>query len=352
MDDKGIARDFWYPVALTDELEEGPIARRLLDENIVLFKHQDGVAALRDLCCHRGTPLSMGSVENGVIVCGYHGWEYDDSGRCVRIPQRGPERAIPRQAKVDSYHAVERFGAVWVCLGEPRFELPIFPEFDDPNYHTIFTGTYTWEAGAARMMENFIDPAHFAFIHPGILGDPRRPEFELSSIDHVEDGLTFSVTCDVPAADGETWVSEPILFRLRLPYQLRIIRERTAATGVDASVAYSHSRLPTAPDEGGSVPRLLYFICIQPISGNRSRRYTWMARNCRLDEPDENFLTFQDTLNSQDQAVVEQQKPELLPLDLTVEMQVKGVDDPGLEFRRLLAKTGLIESALTVVQTG
>ena len=77
-----------------------------------------------------------------------------------------------------------------------------------------------------------------------------------------------------------------------------------------------------------------------------------MARNCSLDEPDANYLTFQDTLNGQDQAVVELQRPELLPLDLTAEMQVKGIDDPGLEFRRLLAKTGLIESSLTAVQSG
>ena len=351
--DNGTARDFWYPVALIEELEGGPLACRLLDEDIVVFKHQRGISALRDLCCHRGTPLSMGSVKDDVIVCGYHGWEFDETGRCVRIPQRSPERAIPNQAKVDSYRACERFGAVWVCLGEPQFDLPAFPEFDDPEYRTIFTGTYTWQAGAARMMENFIDPAHFAFIHPGILGDPRRPEFDLSPIDHVGDGFTFSVTSDVPAADdGETWVSEPTHFRFRLPYQLRIVRERSAATGIDESVAYSHSRLPTVPEGDGSVPRLLYFICIQPISWNQSRRYTWMARNCRLDEPDANFLAFQDTLNGQDQAVVERQKPELLPLDLTAEMQVKGVDDPGLEFRRLLAKAGLIESSLTVVQSG
>ena len=90
-----VLRRFWYAVLPMDKLAAGPQPFTLLGENIVLWKKSDGTpAAVRDRCCHRTARLSKGFVEGDHIVCGYHGWTYDCSGACVKIPQN-PDMLIP-----------------------------------------------------------------------------------------------------------------------------------------------------------------------------------------------------------------------------------------------------------------
>ena len=95
-------RRFWHPVCWADELGDTPLAARLLDEPLVLARLEGGVRAFRDLCVHRGTALSLGWVEDGCLVCPYHGWTYDEAGVCRRIPAshgtnipaQGPDPAV------------------------------------------------------------------------------------------------------------------------------------------------------------------------------------------------------------------------------------------------------------------
>src|SRR5580698_251776 len=75
---------FWFPVALSHEGTSKPLATRLLDERVVAYRLSDGsVAAARDICYHRGVPLSLGHVEGDEIICKYHGLRYDREGRCT-----------------------------------------------------------------------------------------------------------------------------------------------------------------------------------------------------------------------------------------------------------------------------
>src|SRR5580698_2569665 len=67
---------FWYPIAFSREVKDQPFATRLLDERLVAFRANGKVAVARDLCLHRGAPLSSGRVEGNEIVCGYHGFRY------------------------------------------------------------------------------------------------------------------------------------------------------------------------------------------------------------------------------------------------------------------------------------
>jgi phenylpropionate dioxygenase-like ring-hydroxylating dioxygenase large terminal subunit len=79
---------FWYPVAFSHEVIEKPHAVRLLDERVVVYRLSDGsVAEARDICYHRGVPLSLGYVQGDEIICKYHGLRYDRERRmraCVR----------------------------------------------------------------------------------------------------------------------------------------------------------------------------------------------------------------------------------------------------------------------------
>ncbi|WP_245220133.1 Rieske 2Fe-2S domain-containing protein [Pusillimonas caeni] len=77
----------WYIAAWSKELEDKPLARRICDKPVVLFRGKDGkVGALEDKCCHRGAPLSMGYIVEGGLECGYHGVVHDSQGRVLHVP--------------------------------------------------------------------------------------------------------------------------------------------------------------------------------------------------------------------------------------------------------------------------
>ena len=88
-------RNAWYVAAWADEIGETPLARRICNEPVVLFRdQQDRAAALLDMCCHRGAPLLIGTVVEQGLQCGYHGLIFDRSGACVHVP--GQDRILER----------------------------------------------------------------------------------------------------------------------------------------------------------------------------------------------------------------------------------------------------------------
>ena len=87
------ARACWHPVGFAKGLADAPVHEDLLGEPLVLWRGQDGSPrAMSDLCVHRGTALSLGTVSDDQIVCAYHGWRYGADGRCMAIPQLEPVR--------------------------------------------------------------------------------------------------------------------------------------------------------------------------------------------------------------------------------------------------------------------
>ena len=100
-----LLRNAWYVAALAAEVNRTPLARRLLDVPVVLFRKLDGTAvALEDRCAHRSFPLSRSALEGDTVVCGYHGARYDCEGRCVQVPSQAmvPPGAIGSSDMLDS----------------------------------------------------------------------------------------------------------------------------------------------------------------------------------------------------------------------------------------------------------
>ena len=122
----------WHPVSYSHEIKsDKPFGTILLDEPVVIWRTSDGTPyAMRDLCIHRGTALSLGWIKDDCLVCPYHAWQYDKNGACVLIPQ-AKEIEIPSKAKTPRYHCQEKFGIIWVALKDPEFELPDVPEFEN-----------------------------------------------------------------------------------------------------------------------------------------------------------------------------------------------------------------------------
>jgi phenylpropionate dioxygenase-like ring-hydroxylating dioxygenase large terminal subunit len=172
-----VLRRFWYCTMPLGALDAGPRPFTLLGEHIVLWRDALGQpAALQDRCCHRTAKLSKGYCEDGNIVCGYHGWTYDRSGACVRIPQYEPDVKIPSGARVQSYRCEARYGYVWVALDEPLLPIPELEEDADPAFRRIHQFYETWKCSAFRLMENSFDSAHPAFVHRKTFGNVEQPK--------------------------------------------------------------------------------------------------------------------------------------------------------------------------------
>ena len=156
-------RDYWHPVAFSEEIEEDkPLATTLLDERIVVCRLGGQPRAFYDLCIHRGTPLSLGWIENDEIVCAYHGWSYNAEGKCTRIPSVPENHPIPRKACLTPYRCEEKHGIVWVCMsGNPRTPIADYPEYHEDGYEVFVHDKDTWDCSSARAIENFFDLAHF-----------------------------------------------------------------------------------------------------------------------------------------------------------------------------------------------
>src|ERR1700722_17090668 len=163
-------RACWHPVGFAAGLAEAPVHADLLGEPLVLWRGQDGSPrVMSDVCVHRGTALSLGTVSDDQIVCAYHGWRYGADGRCVTIPQLADPARVPAKARVAVFQAQERYGLLWVALEEPRWPLPEVPELEDGSWVVVSAGPYSWQCDSARQVENFTDFGHFPWVHLGLL---------------------------------------------------------------------------------------------------------------------------------------------------------------------------------------
>ena len=209
-------RKFWYATLRLDLLKDGPKPFRLMGEDIVLFLDETGEpAALADRCCHRTARLSKGWVDEGRIVCGYHGWTYDADGTLVRIPQYEPDAALPRH-NVPRFHCVGRYGYAWVALDEPLQPLFDIPEDSDPAYRRIFQFDQKWNCAAMRMMENSFDNAHFSFVHKNTFGNINTPKPKKYEIEETDYGFYAASQIDIlnpPIAHQVTGTTDPFTER-------------------------------------------------------------------------------------------------------------------------------------------
>jgi len=94
-----VLTDFSHPVAYSHDVGPAPVGVRLPDEDLVVYRtSQDVVARQGNVCLHRGSQLTLGSIDGDELVCRYHTWRYGPEGRCTRIPFGQAERWGRRSA--------------------------------------------------------------------------------------------------------------------------------------------------------------------------------------------------------------------------------------------------------------
>lgn len=309
---------FWHPVATSAELADAPagvMAVRLLGQDLAVADLGAGrLSAHVDRCPHRSTRLSVGFVEDGHLRCAYHGWRFSDEGQCVEIPSLDPSVPIPSAACVTTFRAEERGGLIWVLLDD-RLDPPIpaMPGFDDPSMRTLIPDPYTWPTSAPRRVENFVDLAHFAWVHDGSLGTRTEPVPPLPDLQRLGGELRF--TYDPPDLDPDAaamfgWSD------YRMPMPLTV--------SIDFSMA-------------GGVRRNLWMTA-SPVEIDSARSFWMMSRSDDLEpSADEAHLEFQRLVLEEDEPVVCNQVPPLIDLSVGGELSVK-TDRVSIEYRRWLVE--------------
>lgn len=320
MQDDPVLKQEWLPAAFSNEIKDKPIGVVVMGERIALFRAASGIRAFRDLCIHRGAALSLGRCVGDTLICPYHGWEYGEDGRCTRIPQQAPGQAIPLKARAEAYAATEAHGIVWVHLGDPAgATLPPYPEFDDPAYRSVFCGPYELNAAMTRVMENFLDVGHLAFLHEGYLGDPQHSEISDYQVVREADGVRsgeIAVFQPDPDGTGASRVNH---------YVYEVLKPHVA-------------RLKKYDPPTGMIFTMLFAVL--PVGELDSKIFALVTRNYDFEGDDAGYAAFQQMIIDQDALVVQSQRPELLPLDLQAELHLKA-DRMSIAYRTWLKERGV-----------
>jgi phenylpropionate dioxygenase-like ring-hydroxylating dioxygenase large terminal subunit len=156
----------WYVAATSQEVGRQLLGRRLLGEEVLLYRQEGGtVVALEDRCAHRAMPLSLGYLVGDQVVCGYHGFTYAPSGECVRVPS---QTNVPYGTRVRAFPVQEEAPFVWIWLGDPTRVAdappPTLPWLREEGW-TTFGGTLHVQANYLLLHDNALDLTHFPFVH-------------------------------------------------------------------------------------------------------------------------------------------------------------------------------------------
>ncbi len=312
----------WYPVARADEVHDKPHAVRLLGEDLVIWRDAtDALVVAPDRCPHREAPLSIGSLEGGVLSCAYHGWAFGADGKCVSIPSSGPDATIPPAAHLGCRKVDEKYGLIWVCPGEPTMAIPEIGQEADPAFRRINTPVEAWTTSTPRLVDNFMDFSHFPWVHTGTFGgaqDPYVPKIDLEQLDDEFFGYRYEVEASNPdeavAVSGseEDTVHRVMTTGFSLPFVVR------STIRYDDGLEHILLLLSTPVDDLNS---LFTFV-------------VWRNDDHSTD-PDE-IIAFDRAIGAEDKAMLEQ-VPGTLDLSRTGVANVQS-DKPSVEWRRRFAE--------------
>ena len=317
----------WFAVGWSRELAPGALlSRRIMGHDLVLWRSPDSTPhCWLDLCVHRGAKLSLGVIQSSssdgdCLVCPYHGWRYAGSGQCVEIPAH-PGLTPPAKARAHVFQVRERFGAIWVCFGLPGRPLPEFPIAEEAGFRVLLAGPYRFRALGPRLIENLLDVAHLGIVHAGLLGDPGQTKIEDYEVDMGEPGANSGPE----AKEIRVWQPDP------------------DGTGVGALVSYCYAvqgPLTAHFIKLHSGKQFGILAQVAPVDAEFSEMRLVMTLNYGEEIPDAELIAFQDRVTEQDRAIVESQRPELLPLDLQAELHLRS-DRMAIAYRKWLREIGL-----------
>jgi phenylpropionate dioxygenase-like ring-hydroxylating dioxygenase large terminal subunit len=180
LDEQQGLREHWYPLCFSKDVKtDRPNRHIAFSVPIMVWRNdKDELNAFLDVCPHRQAQLSLGSVSADGISCPYHGWRFDHSGTCNHVPV-APDDCLPNEpARLTSIPVHEDSGTIWIWLGSQQATTP-------PQYLSKITKSGDWKLIRVSrvlnfdlddLIENFMDFAHTAVVHPGLIRGITNPE--------------------------------------------------------------------------------------------------------------------------------------------------------------------------------
>lgn len=169
-------KNTWYVGARSEELTDKPLGRTICNERVVFFRGKDNeVCAVEDFCPHRGAALSLGYIEDGHLVCGYHGLVMGCEGKTIAMPMQ----RVQGFPKIKRHAVAERHGLIWIWCGDPDLAdvstIPSFEWTDNPDW-VYAGGVYHVKSDYRLMIDNLMDLTHETYVHKGSIGQPEIDE--------------------------------------------------------------------------------------------------------------------------------------------------------------------------------
>ncbi len=318
--------NFWYPAEESENISREPMKVQMLGLWFVLWRDENGIAhCISNTCTHRGGSMGDGKVVGNCVQCPYHGWLFNGRGECERIPSLGPLTKIPERSRIDAYPVEERYGLVFVFLGDlPTNERPtIMPieEYGQAGWRTLHM-RYRWKANYVRLVENQSDPSHVEYVHSGFGFGGKNKDYRVPKID----------------IDESQWGAGAMVefYSPELPDQDMAAMSpegRTDAGSGFHGVASTWTRINFNETEGMN---MYLYAC--PRSELDLEIFLVNQRNCRLDpELDKNFLERMGIAVEEDRIVVEKLDPPISSKEAVGEFIVPA-DDVLMRYRERLTQ--------------
>jgi vanillate O-demethylase monooxygenase subunit len=302
-----------------------PRAFKLLGKNYVVFRSPEGeVRVFIDRCPHRFAPLSLDACEGESLRCAYHGWVFDQDGVCIEIPALGLDATLPPRAKLEGpAGVVESHSMIFVAPEPPLTSAPTIASASDPSFQRGDLPVIETRACACLLADNFLDMAHFPFVHGGTFGAGEAREVPNYAV--TRNGYTFEAVYEHDFAHREDpGVAEgirPLIQRRRLTYRY---------------VAPFHLELAIEFLDAGGSNVIGFFIV--PVDDENVRIYSSLWRNDldgseqRMDEA----IKFEMAVVDEDLALQSRFGVLTLPLNITEEVHTRA-DKITVELRRVLS---------------
>ncbi len=298
----------WYVAAFGQDLTDAPVLVRMLGADFVLFRDADGkVQCVSNVCPHRGASLADGTLlKDGSLACPFHGWRFDGAGACTLIPSRRDHevQAVAPGTRVDAYAAQERYGLVWVCVGddpEAASPIPEIPEWDGDEFR--FTQhEEVWEANYHTAKFTNLDYVHLPVVHGIPFRNQQNPtQAPAHQVTVTEYGFT-SVMQTVPKASEGVWST------------LRD-EDRKVESVMKFFVAGMTLRGQVEIGGVGSGVFNMFYEFSTPIDAETTMMRYYFLRNYKREEAFDTEHTRRNLQNiHQDKAIAEAQRPKAAPV--------------------------------------
>ena len=340
-------KNTWYVACTPDEIAEKPLGRQICGEKIAFYRGPEGkVAAVEDFCPHRGAQLSLGFVQDGQLVCGYHGLVMGCEGKVVSMPGQ----RVGGFPCIRSFPVVERYGFIWLWPGDPTLaDAGLIPHLEwavSPEW-AYGGGLYHINCEYRLMIDNLMDLTHETYVHGSSIGQKEIDEAPVNTKIEGQEVVTSRFMENIMA---------PPFWRLALrgngladdvPVDRWQICRFSAPSHVLIEVGVAHAGkggYHAAPEFKASSIVVDFITPETPTS----HWYFWgMARNFK---PDDAALTAtiregQGQIFSEDREMLEKQQQNLLAHPER-KLLMLNIDAGGVQSRRILDKIMAQEKTL------